>query len=111
MRELLGVELDGWYTCPHHPDSVVPELSGPCDCRKPAPGMLLQAARELDLALADSWIVGDTDADVEAGRRAGTQTVLIPHPGSAHRRTGAAVADLQAADLARRGGGDLQARR
>jgi D-glycero-D-manno-heptose 1,7-bisphosphate phosphatase len=99
VRGLLGVEFDGWYTCLHHPNGVVPELSGACDCRKPAPGMLLQAARELGLALAESWIVGDTDADIEAGRRAGTRTLLIPHPGSAHRRSGAAAPDLEAADL------------
>ena len=88
VRELLGVEFDGWYACLHHPDGVVPGLAGPCDCRKPAPGMLLEAARELELDLAASWIVGDTDADVGAGRAAGTRTVLVEHPGSAHRRTG-----------------------
>lgn len=99
VRELLGVEFDGWYTCLHHPAGVVPYLSGVCDCRKPAPGMLLQAAHDLDLALPESWIVGDTDADIEAGRRAGIRTVLIPHPGSAHRRTGVARPDLEAVDL------------
>jgi len=99
VRSLLAVEFDGWYTCLHHPQGTVTGLAGPCDCRKPAPGMLLQAADELDLDLAASWIVGDTDADIGAGRRAGTRTVLVPHPGSAHRRTGAEPADLEAPDL------------
>jgi D-glycero-D-manno-heptose 1,7-bisphosphate phosphatase len=94
-----GVELDGWRICLHHPDGVVPELSGPCECRKPAPGMLLDAARELDLDLSRSWMVGDTDADVEAGRAAGCRTVLITHPPSAHKRSVAGAADLLAGDL------------
>ena len=74
-------------------------LSGPCDCRKPAPGMLLRAAEELGLDLATSWIVGDSDSDVEAGRRAGTRTVLVAHPGSRHRRKDEMTADFKAADL------------
>lgn len=103
VRELLaagGVELDGWYTCLHHPAGTVAGLAGPCDCRKPAPGMLLQAAGELELDLGASWIVGDTDADMGAGRAAGTRTALVTHPGSAHRRTPAATGDVVAQDLA-----------
>ena len=80
----------------------MPELSGACDCRKPAPGMLLDAARELGLDLAASWMVGDTDADVAAGAGRG-----LPHgadrvPGSAHKRAGDAGPDLLAAGLRRR---------
>jgi D-glycero-D-manno-heptose 1,7-bisphosphate phosphatase len=85
--------------CLHHPDGVVAELSGPCECRKPAPGMLLDAARELGLDLDRSWMVGDTDADIEAGRAAGCRTALIVHPGSAHKRSEAAPADLEGPDL------------
>jgi D-glycero-D-manno-heptose 1,7-bisphosphate phosphatase len=95
-----GMVLDGWYYCHHHPAGVVPELSGLCDCRKPAPGLLLRAAEEHDLDLAASWMVGDSDADVEAGRRAGCRTVLIEHPGSAHRRSASVDPTLVAADLA-----------
>ena len=95
-----GVELDAWRMCLHHPDGVVPELSGPCECRKPAPGMLLDAARELDLDLERSWMVGDTDADVEAGRAAGCRTALILNPASAHKRSSEAGADLEGPDLA-----------
>jgi len=89
VLELLreeGVQLDAFRLCLHHPQGVVPELSGPCGCRKPAPGMLLDAAEELGLDLASSWMLGDTDSDVVAGHAAGCRTVLIEHPGSAHKR-------------------------
>jgi D-glycero-D-manno-heptose 1,7-bisphosphate phosphatase len=102
VAELLaaeGAELDAWRMCVHHPQGVVGELSGSCACRKPAPGMLLDAARELDLDLSRSWIFGDTDADMLAGSAAGCRTVLIEHPASAHKRSNAAH-DLLAKDLA-----------
>lgn len=97
-----GVRLDRFMLCLHHPDGVVSELTGTCACRKPAPGMLLEAARELAIDPAASWMVGDTDSDVEAGRRAGCRTLLVVHPGSAHKRTGgpaptAVVSSLAAA--------------
>ncbi len=66
-----GVELAGVYHCPHHPNGVVPELSISCNCRKPAPGMLLQAAEELGLSLPDSLLIGDKPSDIEAARAAG----------------------------------------
>lgn len=72
-----GVPLAGFYYCPHLSDGVVPAYSVRCDCRKPSPGLLLRAARELDLDLAASWMVGDILHDVEAGRRAGCRTVLV----------------------------------
>jgi D-glycero-D-manno-heptose 1,7-bisphosphate phosphatase len=72
-----GVHLDGIYHCPHHPDGIIPELAIRCNCRKPQPGMLLQAASELNLDLGSSWFVGDTLDDVEAGKRAGCHTILI----------------------------------
>jgi D-glycero-D-manno-heptose 1,7-bisphosphate phosphatase len=80
LQELLreaGVHLDGVYYCPHHPDF------GPaCACRKPAPGMLLQAAAELGLDLAGSVTVGDAERDLEAGRRAGTRALAYRGPES-----------------------------
>jgi D-glycero-D-manno-heptose 1,7-bisphosphate phosphatase len=103
VLELLGAEgvrLAAWRLCVHHPDGVVPELSGPCACRKPAPGMLMDAAQVLGLDLGSCWMFGDTDADVRAGQAAGCRTVLIRYPGSVHKRTGAAQPSLVAADLA-----------
>jgi D-glycero-D-manno-heptose 1,7-bisphosphate phosphatase len=94
-----GVVPDRWCYCYHHPSSSDPELGGDCPCRKPAPGMLFEAAEELGLDLPASWMIGDSDEDVEAGRRAGCRTALVEHPGSAHRRSGEARADLVAADL------------
>ncbi len=113
VRSLLadsGVEFAGWYTCLHHPDGAVVGLSGSCDCRKPAPGLLLRAADELGLELPASWIVGDSDSDVAAGQRAGTRTVLVAHPGSAHRRSDAVAPDLRAGDLADAAAGIVRAR-
>lgn len=81
LRDLLeasGAAVDGIYYCPHHPDVGPPGLHRRCDCRKPGPGMLLQAARDLDLDLQRSWIVGDSFRDVGAGRNAGLAgTVLL----------------------------------
>jgi D-glycero-D-manno-heptose 1,7-bisphosphate phosphatase len=100
LLELEGVRLDGSSLCLHHPHGVVPELSLACDCRKPAPGMLVRAAAELGLDLGESWIVGDTDADMRAGRAAGCRTLLIECSGSAHKRTSSTSPDLRAPDLA-----------
>jgi len=100
--ELLALEgafLDVSLLCPHHPEGVVDELSGLCACRKPAPGMLLDAANALGLDLAASWMLGDTDTDVAAGRAAGCRTVLIEHAASVHKRGGGTSPDLIAADL------------
>ena len=94
-----GVRFDDFRLCLHHPDGVVPELAGPCDCRKPAPGMLHDAARAGGIDLSVSWMVGDTDADVGAGRAAGVRQVLITHPGSSHKRGVQAAPDALAADL------------
>ncbi len=66
-----GVKLAGVYYCPHHAQGIVPELSVDCNCRKPAPGMLLDAARELNLALEESILIGDKQTDIIAARAAG----------------------------------------
>jgi histidinol-phosphate phosphatase family protein len=95
-----GVRLDASRLCPHHPEGVVSTLSEPCDCRKPLPGMLLDAAGELGIDLGISWMLGDADADVAAGRAVGCRTGLIEYPGSAHKRSGEARPDVFAADLA-----------
>ena len=71
-----GVTLAGVYHCPHHPEGSVPGLTLACDCRKPAPGMILQAIRELGLDPSHSLIVGDKDSDIEAGRLAGLARLI-----------------------------------
>jgi D-glycero-D-manno-heptose 1,7-bisphosphate phosphatase len=65
-----GGRIDYWYLCPHRP-------ADGCQCRKPAPGMLLQAGSELGLDLAASWLVGDAATDIEAARTAGVQPILV----------------------------------
>lgn len=100
--ELLAAEdvnLEASYLCLHHPQGVVAELSKSCACRKPAPGMLLDAAAALGLDLSVSWMVGDTDADIAAGRAAGCRTVLVRYPGSVHKRLQVQDTGLVAASL------------
>jgi D-glycero-D-manno-heptose 1,7-bisphosphate phosphatase len=97
-----GVRFEDFRLCLHHPDGVVAELTGDCECRKPAPGMLLAAANELGIDLTASWMIGDTDGDVQAGQSAGCRTVLVEYAGSVHKRTAelhpdAIVSDLTAA--------------
>lgn len=84
METLLGREgayLDDIFICPHHPDSgfagEVPAYKIQCGCRKPAPGLLLQAAEKYNIDLKQSWMVGDSQRDVEAGRAAGCRTVML----------------------------------
>ena len=101
LLALEGVCVDTSRLCLHHPDGVTPSLSERCCCRKPRPGMLLDAAAGLGVDLHASWMIGDTDADVAAGHAAGCRTILLEQPGSAHKRTGHAHPDLLAADLAR----------
>jgi D-glycero-D-manno-heptose 1,7-bisphosphate phosphatase len=73
----LDLDVERFYFCPHHPSATLPEYRAHCECRKPRPGMLLQAARELDLDLARSYMIGDRASDVEAGRRAGCTTIRV----------------------------------
>jgi D-glycero-D-manno-heptose 1,7-bisphosphate phosphatase len=95
-----GLTLAAWRLCLHHIDGVVPELCGPCACRKPEPGMLLDLAAALNIDLARSWMVGDTDADMQAGKAVGCRTMLIRHPGSIHKRLQVLQADLVVDSLA-----------
>lgn len=69
-----GSGIDAYYYCPHHPEYG--EVRD-CDCRKPAPGMLLQAQRQWNVALEDSWMVGDKLSDIEAGLAAGVRCILV----------------------------------
>jgi D-glycero-D-manno-heptose 1,7-bisphosphate phosphatase len=72
-----GAEVDGIYACTHHPEGLVPEYSFECDCRKPLPGLLERAASEHGLDLSSSVMIGDTLRDLQAGRAAGAESVLV----------------------------------
>jgi D,D-heptose 1,7-bisphosphate phosphatase len=84
LETLLGREhafLDRIYFCPHHPEKGFPgeraELKINCDCRKPKPGMLLHAQRDLNIDFAQSWMIGDTTIDVQTARNAGVKSILV----------------------------------
>lgn len=84
METLLGEQgayVDAIYYCPHHPykgyEGERPELKIECDCRKPKPGMLLQAAKDFNIDLEHSWMIGDGENDITAGKNAGCHTALI----------------------------------
>ena len=72
-----GGHVDGWFYCPHHPRAVDPALRLDCDCRKPKPGMIHQAAKRFDLDLTRSFVVGDKMADVGLGNAVGAQSILV----------------------------------
>lgn len=84
METLLGAEgayMDAIYYCPHHPhkgyEGEIPELKIDCDCRKPKPGMLLKAAKDFNIDLSNSRMIGDGENDIKAGKAAGCKTALI----------------------------------
>ena len=72
-----GFKLSGCYWCPHDPDGTVTEYAFECACRKPKPGLIEAAAREHGIDLARSWMIGGDMDDIEAGERAGCNTILI----------------------------------
>lgn len=94
-----GIRLEAVYFCPHLPGGAVAEYDRECDCRKPAPGLLLRAAADLGIDLRRSFMVGDQGHDVEAGQRAGCRTVRLDLTGSGKGKlTGAPPApDFEAA--------------
>ncbi len=84
METLLGAEgayIDAIYYCPHHPhkgyEGEITELKFECDCRKPKPGMLIKAATDFNIDLSQSWMIGDGENDVLAGKNAGCKTGYI----------------------------------
>jgi len=72
-----GASFDREYYCFHHPEAKVKRLKVNCECRKPRPGLLLQAAKDLDVDLSQSWMIGDGLTDVQAGKSAGCRTILL----------------------------------
>lgn len=92
-----GATIDALYHCPH-------ELGSACGCRKPEPGMLLKAARSRNLDLAASWMIGDSDSDIQAGKKAGCRTAWLSDKKTSARKslnqTAASVnADVVASSL------------
>ena len=84
METMLGKDgayVDAIYYCPHHPhkgfSGEVPELKMECECRKPKPGLLLKAAQDYNIDLEKSWMIGDSENDILAGKNAGCKTALI----------------------------------
>ena len=99
--ERLGARIDAYYHCPHHPDFGG---AGPCECRKPKPGLVLQALRDWNIDPAASFMVGDKASDIRAARAAGVTPLLVQTGyGAAERHSVQAeaecVADLAAASL------------
>lgn len=102
METLLGREgayLDAIYFCPHHPQKgypgEVPELKYDCECRKPKPGMLLDAAKDFNIDLSRSWMAGDGQNDIKAGIAAGCRTALVGNSGMNYGQTATAGSLLQ----------------
>lgn len=88
METLLGMQgayIDDLFFCPHHPDKgfegEIKELKINCECRKPKPGLLKKAAKKYNIDLGQSWMIGDSYSDIEAGRQAGCHYALLSdHP-------------------------------
>lgn len=102
LRALLakhGLALDAIYFCPHYPQGSVKTLSIECDCRKPSPGMLLKAAKDFDLDLVASVLIGDKLSDVQAGKSAGVGRTVIVESGHHLEPSARFEADVVATDL------------
>ncbi|NLW51107.1 MAG: HAD family hydrolase [Candidatus Brocadiaceae bacterium] len=96
-----GASVDAFYYCPHLPDGAVAQYARACDCRKPAPGLILRAAGEWRVDLGRSFMVGDSERDVEAGRRAGCRTVRIGRSPGAAADLGEAAGRILGGEAAR----------
>jgi D-glycero-D-manno-heptose 1,7-bisphosphate phosphatase len=80
LKELLVEKNAHWdeiFYCPHHPNGNIPKYAVRCTCRKPEPGMLIQAAQLLNLTLTNSWLIGDNISDIQAGLSVGCRTILV----------------------------------
>lgn len=79
QRELskIGAHIDAFYYCPHHPEGIVKEFSIVCGCRKPKPGLILRACKELDIDPAQSILIGDAERDIEAAKAAGLKAGFL----------------------------------
>jgi D-glycero-D-manno-heptose 1,7-bisphosphate phosphatase len=75
--ETGGARLDAVYYCAHHPSIGEPPYRFDCDCRKPKPGLISRAAKDFDIGLSESWMVGDRYSDVELARNAGVKSMFV----------------------------------
>jgi len=73
----LSAYIDAIYICPHHPEATIEKYRKDCDCRKPKPGMLIQARDDLNLDMKNSFVVGDKLSDIEAGKKAGCCAIIV----------------------------------
>jgi D-glycero-D-manno-heptose 1,7-bisphosphate phosphatase len=103
LKQLLaekGAALDRIYYCPCHPDGVIEKYRKDSDWRKPKPGMLLAAAGEMDIDLTQSWMIGNSIRDIEAGLKAGCKTILVNHPShSEQHKLGEPAPDYRAINI------------
>lgn len=94
-----GAPLSGVYFCPHHPEAETKRYRTKCACRKPAPGMILQAAAELNLNLAASFLVGDKVSDIEAAEAAGVPRRFLVRTGHGFQDGGSRLAEATCESL------------
>jgi len=103
LRMLLAKEaafVDAIYYCPYHPDGIVPKYRRESPLRKPNPGMLLKAAEDMDIDLSQSWLIGNSGRDIQAGSEAGCKTILVDHKSRGRlRETGGPAADYEAVNM------------
>jgi len=100
-----GARIDRFYYCPHLPNASVEKYRRECECRKPNPGMVYSAARDLNIDLKRSYLVGDKQADIETARRSGCRSILV--------KTGYGAATLERQgdkETRRQGGGETENR-
>ena len=95
-----GVDLDGIYYCPHHPEGVVAEYTQQCDCRKPQPGMLLSGQKQLNIDMAASYMVGDKREDMLAALAAGVGHKILVRSGQPLNADSESAADVVLNSLA-----------
>lgn len=93
INQRFNFELDHFYTCPHHPNANLEKYRINCSCRKPLPGLILQAAKDFDIDLSQSWMIGDRISDIIAGKKAGCKTILLEREYSMNKIQGAGYDD------------------
>jgi D-glycero-D-manno-heptose 1,7-bisphosphate phosphatase len=99
IEELGGPRFDLVLYCPHHPEGIVTPYNRSCSCRKPFPGMILEAADQLSIDLSHSFMIGDKADDIECAERAGVKGIQISHKGKPHHPKAIAIRESLAACL------------